>query len=241
MNSVTYAQVLASDTDVSRAYHHARLYSVRNAKRLLSDAAATLGVRVLLSDDAWAQVDEAAFEAPPTLAEPQIDTRYNNLENIRLHLANEPGTSDSQEYVAFYSRCTNLAANTGGAVAYLVDPQYGIVLHKGNTERDQRINGAWFNTHASSFPIGTGRLSGAQEMEDAKRHLQTQKGLMGHASSCVVWRGRTAKCSPVDNERCYAYADYDRQRRELHTARLGAQYGSVRLKPVHVILPAPKP
>lgn len=237
---VTYAQLLQSDTPVCTAYHRTRLFAERNAQRLLADFAAALGVRVMTRDDVWARPAQR-FDAPPSLCVPHISTTYNTLNTCYVTL---PGNSSSGiECICFYSRCTYLRHNTGGGVAFLVDPQYGIELHFADPTRRSLTHGAWHNVHADSFPIGTGKITDESKLAELKKRLAQQKAAREYASAIISWPGRVddkQQLVPItEHISAYAFHHYDHSRRHYHREHLGAEHGSARLKTMHVILPPP--
>lgn len=220
---ITYRQLLKSTE-----YARVQSFSERNAKRVLYDAATALGVaQYKHAEDTLAVADRSRFEAKPRLAIPQIDTEFNTFDRIEY---------EGKESVVFYSHATPLQRNTGGAVAYLVDPLYGLLLYK--SKASSVHDGAWRNGAANAFPAASGYCSAearAQSRENLSRHVDRRR----YALSVVTWKGRGN--DPCTNDRLFKYAAFGAQTNgSLHREALGAQHGAIQLKPVSVITPPPQ-
>lgn len=220
---ITYGQLLESPE-----YSRVKLYSLRNAKRVLSLAATTLGARHVTSEDRYACVDRSRFQAYPQQAEPQIDTEFNTFSRLQV---------GGQDSVVFYSQSTPLQHNTGGGVAYLIDPVGGMVLYNARPDASAG-EAAWTNGAANAFPACTGHLTNTDARNAAREALSRRQDRRRYALSVVQWEGRGN--DPCSNDRLFKYASFDPQSTgSLHREALGAQYGSVHLKTVSVIVPPP--
>jgi hypothetical protein len=228
LGQITYGDLVQSDE-----YKRSALYSYRNAQRLLAMISQTLGLRILKEDDLYAHVDPSRFQAPPDLGIPNVSSVQYNMLNIYYRPAH--GNS-----VVFYSRSTNLCQVGGHAVAFLVDPCFGIILYKSDPNRNRCLSGLWNNPAANSFPIGTGRLAKIEEVLANKRKTQRDRNLETFTNTVVSWPGRASSVPPASHEKIYSYADYSEERKTIHSEQLGARYGSTRLKPVLLVISPPE-
>jgi hypothetical protein len=218
VGNLTYGELAESDE-----YKRVALYSHRNARRLLADAADHLGLSILHTSDSWAKVEEGSFDAPPTLGIEQIDTPYNLLRVM-------PNGN-----VVFYARSTHLGSCTGDHVAYLVDPAYGVLLYRGDATRRSQQTGAWSNAMCSAFPISTGRILDSTIVDANRKRMNRERLTREYLNTIVQWRGRADTTPALSHERLGAYRDF----KEEHSTQLGATFGYVRLKPVCLVTAPP--
>ncbi len=224
LGALTYEQLVDSVE-----YARARLYSRRNAKRLLATAADHLGLRILRTDDVWARL--GAYEAPPDLAVPTTEIEFNLLQPLLRPFGRS---------IAFYSRSMPLSTAEGGAVPHLVDPAYGLELYSGDSSVSLVGTCPWSNIACSSFPVGTGRtVAAAADAERRREQLARSASDRRFLASVMTWKGRRSSDEVAAHPLLHCYADLAVERRRMHAEQLGARHGRVRLRPVVVVLAPP--
>jgi hypothetical protein len=188
-------------------------------------------VPFVTEDDSSALVE--GFEAPPRMAVPWSDVSFNTFHRRTLQ--------DGRDAVVFYSLCTALDRDVrGSTVPYMVNPLYGSILYNASQQQPQRgpYDAPFINQALNAFPVCSGPLEAAPDVQKAALSLRSQKGAESYASRTMHWHGKGKDESALKHPGSHRYRAHHHGR--VHEEALGAGTGSIRLHPVDVYQAPPR-